>query len=134
MSSSLNNSHISFFSNNCWLHCYMIVDRNTKYLPRSFFVQSSINPFLFLKSKSIPLTIYLSIHYPTTHLSIYSSVLTPESTAYQYEWSLQISWYFIVSHSNRMKLTTWFIMRFSRSITQTITHSIIRGELEFTIR
>ena len=46
--------------------------------------------------------------------------------------------YFIVGYSNRNRLTTWFTMKFSegftRSITQTIAHSIIEGDLEFSIR
>ena len=46
--------------------------------------------------------------------------------------------YFIVSYVNRLRLTTWFTMKFSegftRSITQTIAQSIIEGDLEFSIR
>ena len=41
-------------------------------------------------------------------------------------------------HCIRMRLTTWFIMKFqegfTRFITQTIAYSIFRRDLEFTIR
>ena len=56
----------------------MILDRNTKYLSKSLSVKSSIIPFLHLKNLNPSIS-------QSTHPSIYSFILTSESSGYQYE-------------------------------------------------
>ena len=118
----------------CSIHCYLIIKILTTQLYLSLFtiICKSISLFKMSIHPSINPSTHTSINYPSIHLFLLQSQLIINMNE-----DCKYFDYFLISYNNRMTLTTWFIMKFSkgftRSITQTISHSVIRGDLEVTI-
>ena len=95
----------------CSIHCYMIIKILTTYLYLSLFIIicKSISPY---KRKSIPLSIYTHIHQLPICPSICPFLLQSQLIINMNEGCKYFD-YFLVSYSNIMTLTTWFLMKTS---------------------